>query len=97
LPFRIVSYDGNSLFLADISLQDGYWFSYINHNRWLEIFCLEPEVIQAQDLVTFSLLFLLGFCSYRLISENSPNLLYMYTSGGTRKRVLDVLLERSRY
>jgi hypothetical protein len=62
-------------------------FVYISHNRWLAgDICLEPEVIQARDLnLPFLLLFLVGFVFYVLFSENSPNLLYMYTSGGTAK------------
>jgi hypothetical protein len=90
----IVSYDVN-LVLAGISLKDGYWFSFISTTTvGLGDIFLEPEVIQARDLVTFPLLFLVGFVFLSsFLGKFAEQALHMYSSGG-RKRVIDVLLER---
>jgi hypothetical protein len=94
LWFRIVSNDVN-IFPADISLQDGYWFSFISTTTvGLGDIFLEPEVIQARDLVTFPLLFLVGFVFLSsFLGKFSEQVLHTYGSGG-RKRVIDVLMER---
>jgi hypothetical protein len=94
LRFRIVSYDVN-IFRADMSLKDGYWFSYISTTTvGLGDIFLEPEVIQARDLVTFPLLFLVGFVFLSsFLGKFAEQALDMYTFGG-RKRVTDVLMER---
>jgi hypothetical protein len=94
LWFRIVSYAAN-IFLADLSLKDGYWFSFISTTTvGLGDIFLEPEVIQARDLVTFPLLFLVGFVLLSsFLGKFSEQALHMYGSVG-RKRIIDVLLER---
>jgi hypothetical protein len=93
---RIVSYAIN-MFLADMSLKDGYWFSFISTTTvGLGDIYLEPEVIQARDLVTFPLLFLVGFVFLSsFLGKFAEQALHMYSLGG-RKRVIDVLMERIR-
>jgi hypothetical protein len=94
LWFLIVSYDVN-IFPADISLKDGYWFSFISTTTvGLGDIFLEPEVIQTRDLVTFPLLFLVGFVFLSsFLGKFAEEALHMYSSGG-RKRVIDVLMAR---
>jgi hypothetical protein len=78
-----------------MSLKDGYWFSFISTTTvGLGDIYLEPEVIQARDLVTFPLLFLVGFVFLSsFLGKFADMALHVYSSGG-RKRIIDVLLER---
>ena len=46
----------------DMSLGEGYWFAYISTTTvGLGDFFLEPEVVTGMDLLTYPLLFLVGF------------------------------------
>jgi hypothetical protein len=94
LWFLVVSYDLN-LSPADISLKEGYWFSFISTTTvGLGDIFLEPEVIQSRDLATFPLLFLVGFVFLSsFLGKFAEMALHMYSSGG-RRRVIDVLMER---
>ena len=48
--------------LDDFALHDGYWFAFISTTTvGLGDYYLEPSVIVSQDLITFPLLFLIGF------------------------------------
>jgi hypothetical protein len=84
-----------NIFLADFSFQDGYWFSYISTTTvGLGDIFLEPETIQSRDLVTFPLLFLVGFVYLSsFLGKFAELALHMHEMVG-RKRVIDVLLER---
>jgi len=78
--------------LNDFSLRDGYWFAFISTTTvGLGDYYLEPSVIRWQDMITFPMLFLIGFVFLAAFLTTMAEMLISFVPLKMRK---DHLMER---
>ena len=76
----------------DMSLRDGYWFSYMSTTTvGLGDIFLEPEVIVGIDLLYFPLIILVGFTFLAAFLGKLSSIFTSYMEGGKRSFVDSVL------